>query len=260
MLRRKCTCLWKHVNSTSSTISVVARLNCISSTTRSKHVFDHVKCANCAQLSARALELPARLHHSSATGRCGIRATTAVSFRRLSDTSRSRVRIGQLDSALLSSYRCRHLSSVSLPPQHLPTQNSFGFTRKVQYPCRLGLYHNHARLLSSLHSNGDGGKKGPGNGDGEEEGRAEGEAEEEAADDNASPTPQPAGPLMGALSTMTVPEIFPRVPVIAIGRNPIFPRFVKMLEVQQIIGAISAYKWKAISITIHWHCLMIVCW
>lgn len=42
---------------------------------------------------------------------------------------------------------------------------------------------------------------------------------------------QPMNPLLGALSTMNVPEIFPRVPVIAVSRNPVFPRFVKMIEV-----------------------------
>ncbi|KAL4227296.1 Lon protease mitochondrial [Mactra antiquata] len=36
---------------------------------------------------------------------------------------------------------------------------------------------------------------------------------------------------MGALTTMSVPDVFPNVPVIAIGRNPVFPRFVKMIEV-----------------------------
>ena len=34
-----------------------------------------------------------------------------------------------------------------------------------------------------------------------------------------------------AVTTITVPEIFPEVPVIPISRNPIFPKFVKMLEV-----------------------------
>lgn len=227
MLRRKCTCLWKHVNSTSLAISVAARCDCIASTTRNKLVFSHVRCANCAQLSARTQELPARLHHSSATGRCGMREKSSLSFRHLTDATRSHVKTGQIDSALLSSYRCRHLSSVSLLPKHLPTQSSLGFAQKVAATSRL----YHARLLSSLSSNGGGGEKSSGNGDGEEKGKADDEGEA-AADDSSKQTPQPA-PLMGALSTMNVPEIFPRVPVIAIGRNPIFPRFVKMLEVQQ---------------------------
>ncbi|GFR58094.1 LON protease homolog, mitochondrial [Elysia marginata] len=36
---------------------------------------------------------------------------------------------------------------------------------------------------------------------------------------------------VGALTTMSVPEFLPVVPVIAISRNPVFPRFVKMIEV-----------------------------
>ncbi|KAK6178694.1 hypothetical protein SNE40_011218 [Patella caerulea] len=36
---------------------------------------------------------------------------------------------------------------------------------------------------------------------------------------------------VGALTSMTIPDIFPKVPVIAISRNPVFPRFVKMIEV-----------------------------
>ena len=34
-----------------------------------------------------------------------------------------------------------------------------------------------------------------------------------------------------ALMTTDPPEVFSDVPVLAIGRNPLFPRFVKMLEV-----------------------------
>ena len=33
-----------------------------------------------------------------------------------------------------------------------------------------------------------------------------------------------------AITTITVPEFFPDVPVLALSRNPLFPRFVKMLE------------------------------
>ena len=34
-----------------------------------------------------------------------------------------------------------------------------------------------------------------------------------------------------ALTALSVPEVFPKVPVIAVPRNPVFPRFVKMIEV-----------------------------
>ena len=33
------------------------------------------------------------------------------------------------------------------------------------------------------------------------------------------------------IAEITVPADFPDVPVVAVSRNPLFPRFVKMLEV-----------------------------
>lgn len=41
-----------------------------------------------------------------------------------------------------------------------------------------------------------------------------------------------SGPIIHSLpATMTVPETWPSVPVIAINRNPVFPRFIKIIEV-----------------------------
>ncbi len=41
------------------------------------------------------------------------------------------------------------------------------------------------------------------------------------------------GPVIHSLpATMTVPENWPSVPVIAINRNPVFPRFIKIIEVK----------------------------
>jgi len=34
----------------------------------------------------------------------------------------------------------------------------------------------------------------------------------------------------GALTSMSIPEVWPQVPVIAISRNPVFPRFIKIVE------------------------------
>ncbi|XP_028259887.1 lon protease homolog, mitochondrial [Parambassis ranga] len=41
-----------------------------------------------------------------------------------------------------------------------------------------------------------------------------------------------SGPQMTALTPMIVPEVFPNVPLIAVGRNPVFPRFIKIIEVK----------------------------
>jgi len=41
-----------------------------------------------------------------------------------------------------------------------------------------------------------------------------------------------SGPIIHSLpATMTVPEVWPNVPVIAINRNPVFPRFIKIIEI-----------------------------
>uniref|UniRef100_A0A3Q2PI72 Lon peptidase 1, mitochondrial n=1 Tax=Fundulus heteroclitus TaxID=8078 RepID=A0A3Q2PI72_FUNHE len=37
---------------------------------------------------------------------------------------------------------------------------------------------------------------------------------------------------MTALTPMMVPEVFPNVPLIAVSRNPVFPRFIKIIEVK----------------------------
>ncbi|XP_066504116.1 lon protease homolog, mitochondrial [Hoplias malabaricus] len=39
-------------------------------------------------------------------------------------------------------------------------------------------------------------------------------------------------PQMTALTPMIVPEVFPNVPLIAVNRNPVFPRFIKIIEVK----------------------------
>lgn len=45
-----------------------------------------------------------------------------------------------------------------------------------------------------------------------------------------------------ALSPVTVPDKFPNIPVLAIGRNPLFPRFVKMLEVRTAWSILLIHK------------------
>ncbi|XP_076800484.1 lon protease homolog, mitochondrial-like [Clavelina lepadiformis] len=41
------------------------------------------------------------------------------------------------------------------------------------------------------------------------------------------------GPAAGALSAMTIPDDFPNVPIIPVNRNPVFPKFIKMIEVRE---------------------------
>ncbi|KAL2764201.1 lon protease-like protein, mitochondrial isoform 2, partial [Daubentonia madagascariensis] len=42
----------------------------------------------------------------------------------------------------------------------------------------------------------------------------------------------PRGPVVTALTPMTIPDVFPHLPLIAISRNPVFPRFIKIIEVK----------------------------
>ncbi|KAM5310638.1 lon protease homolog, mitochondrial isoform 1-T1 [Glossophaga mutica] len=40
------------------------------------------------------------------------------------------------------------------------------------------------------------------------------------------------GPIITALTPMTIPDVFPHLPLIAVTRNPVFPRFIKIIEVK----------------------------
>uniref|UniRef100_H3CCI0 Lon protease homolog, mitochondrial n=1 Tax=Tetraodon nigroviridis TaxID=99883 RepID=H3CCI0_TETNG len=58
---------------------------------------------------------------------------------------------------------------------------------------------------------------------------AESSGGDESAGDGAAPGD---GPQMTALTPMMIPEVFPNVPLIAVSRNPVFPRFIKIIEVK----------------------------
>lgn len=59
---------------------------------------------------------------------------------------------------------------------------------------------------------------------------SEGGAEDGAAGSGAS-AGGGEGPIITALTPMTIPEVFPHLPLIAVTRNPVFPRFIKIIEV-----------------------------
>ena len=64
--------------------------------------------------------------------------------------------------------------------------------------------------------------------DGEDSGSGSGDDGEVVYDQTGQEYPT----MTTALATMTVPDFFPNVPVIAVKRNPCFPRFIKMIEVR----------------------------
>lgn len=60
------------------------------------------------------------------------------------------------------------------------------------------------------------------------------ETESEQPSESEHPGVQVFSKQMGALTPMTVPEVWPIVPVIAVSRNPLFPKFIKMMEVSNV--------------------------
>lgn len=62
---------------------------------------------------------------------------------------------------------------------------------------------------------------------GEDGAESSGGAPDESGGDEGPYSP----PQMTALTPMLVPEVFPNVPLIAVNRNPVFPRFIKIIEV-----------------------------
>ncbi|KAL3866563.1 hypothetical protein ACJMK2_043851 [Sinanodonta woodiana] len=110
-------------------------------------------------------------------------------------------------------------SSCLVPKTCVFNSNSIGhhvFARNRAYTCERPLLpFSHPRYFSSS-------SFGSGSQDGDGSDKPEGENPEVIASTSLP---------FGALTPMAVPEVFPNVPVIAISRNPVFPRFVKMIEV-----------------------------
>ncbi|XP_062306204.1 lon protease homolog, mitochondrial [Osmerus eperlanus] len=74
------------------------------------------------------------------------------------------------------------------------------------------------------------GSKGSGAGfSGEDGSESSGSGGDESGGDGGIPYNSPQ---MTALTPMLVPEVFPNVPLIAVSRNPVFPRFIKIIEVK----------------------------
>ncbi|KAL7867087.1 hypothetical protein AOLI_G00149010 [Acnodon oligacanthus] len=65
---------------------------------------------------------------------------------------------------------------------------------------------------------------------GEDGAESGGAGEDDAGEDGAGSGY--GAPQMTALTPMMVPEVFPNVPLIAVTRNPVFPRFIKIIEVK----------------------------
>nr|CAD7597755.1 unnamed protein product [Timema genevievae] len=74
---------------------------------------------------------------------------------------------------------------------------------------------------SSGDSGGDGDKKNPG--------------WQGGSNRDGSDNPETSYPVHHSLpATVVVPEVWPHLPLIAISRNPVFPRFIKLVEVSRL--------------------------
>lgn len=134
-----------------------------------------------------------------------------------------------LEKTLHHTKSCRFRNSVLDQSRHFSTYRRNSLCLPEQSSHRLLLSNGKTSSYgqfawySSEASSGDQGE----DGDGDDSASAEPEAPEIVTDDGPTPMNFP----MGALTTMSVPDVFPNIPVIAISRNPVFPRFVKMIEV-----------------------------
>ncbi|XP_046838988.1 lon protease homolog, mitochondrial-like [Xenia sp. Carnegie-2017] len=82
---------------------------------------------------------------------------------------------------------------------------------------------NNSRTDSSPSSAGSSGD------DGNDEDGRNGDDDDVIIEDKVESTN--VNPEYGALAPVMVPEVYPRVPLLCVHRNPVFPRFVKMLEI-----------------------------
>ena len=120
-------------------------------------------------------------------------------------------------------------------PQSLLKSGSTGWSSFSQRPT---LRHQLAvvRVYSSS-SVGD---------EGDEEGEEKKPADEQESDGDENLSLLPPVVKQYAIAPVSIPDRFPEVPVLPISRNPIFPRFVKMLEVCRCVCTILVtVVWRA---------------
>ena len=104
-----------------------------------------------------------------------------------------------------------------------PLQALAGYRAQWARGSRYNGGHTYCYSTSSSDGGGEEGEEG-------EESEESGELEEEGTDG------QRGMHQTYALAPVSIPDVFPEVPVLPISRNPIFPKFVKMLEVRVHIG------------------------
>ncbi|CAN0320950.1 unnamed protein product [Lampetra planeri] len=129
--------------------------------------------------------------------------------------------------------RCvRALSSAAPPPASCGAPHG-GVGQRPRGVTELGWPHRPPRRLASARSEGgDRGARGLGGDDAAEGSGGGGGGEEAGSGDGGGGGAAFSSPGITALATLVVPEVFPNVPAIAVSRNPVFPRFIKIIEVK----------------------------
>ncbi|XP_074650572.1 lon protease homolog, mitochondrial-like isoform X2 [Tubulanus polymorphus] len=140
--------------------------------------------------------------------------------------------LASVRSEILENTLCRHVSSLFHEDRY----------SRALLKRNIPMHSSYALMCSSSSRSGDDGKN-PSSGDDAASSSSSSSGDDGSDNDDdaevihdataaAKNTPQQfVNPSLMALATMTVPDIFPVVPVIAISRNPVFPRFIKIIEV-----------------------------
>lgn len=122
-------------------------------------------------------------------------------------------------------------SGLELPQTHLCSSRS-----------RILDLRDIRRWFSSSSGEESGGEEGGGSkNDGKEEGVESDKEEQQEEDEEGEELGLGMLPIPRhhAIAPVNIPEVFPEVPVLPISRNPLFPRFVKMLEVKLVTQCVS---------------------
>lgn len=115
----------------------------------------------------------------------------------------------------------RHISSLSVLEPHIKQQEHFVNPSSKAFSRSIWKWNG---------DRGNGGLGGrSGNGDGEAS-SGDGSGGEDGSPSSGDGGDYPP-PSMVSLSPMTIPEDFSPVPLIAVPRNPVFPKFIKIIEV-----------------------------
>ena len=146
----------------------------------------------------------------------------------------------RLDCGLTLSYRIRSLLQISSGQTlNLGINNSLGQQRRYFWKGsgQEGSGEDGQDGNDSTDSSSDGNV-----GDGNDDYQGRGNDGRQGGGDEPPGYPPSSAMPMVSLAPMTVPEVFTPLPVIAVQRNPVFPKFIKIIEVQSVQCSLTSVK------------------